>query len=160
MRAPSSGRHSGDRTGNSRHLAALTATPRPAAAPRSANPPSGERRGELPTPSLRSVRSSSGEHHPARAGLFSGALWTALLAPERRRAPAGCGQRGPRRGQEPAKRPADSTARPGAARPALTISERPSRQAFWKRACLSSWGRSLKPVYLICGNRAQSEPRR
>lgn len=32
----------------------------------------------------------------------------------------------------------------------LTISERPSRQAFWKRAWRSSWGRSLKPVYLIC----------
>lgn len=31
----------------------------------------------------------------------------------------------------------------------LTTSERPSLQAFWKRACLSSWGRSLKPVYLI-----------
>ena len=30
-----------------------------------------------------------------------------------------------------------------------TISERPSLQAFWKRACLSSWGLSLKPVYLI-----------
>lgn len=32
----------------------------------------------------------------------------------------------------------------------LTISERPSRQAFWKRAWRSSWGRSLNPVYLIC----------
>ncbi len=32
---------------------------------------------------------------------------------------------------------------------ALTTSERPSLQAFWKRACLSSWGRSLNPVYLI-----------
>lgn len=32
----------------------------------------------------------------------------------------------------------------------LTISERPSRHAFWKRACLSSCGRSRKPVYLIC----------
>lgn len=31
----------------------------------------------------------------------------------------------------------------------LTTSDRPSLQAFWKRACLSSWGRSLKPVYLI-----------
>lgn len=44
-------------------------------------------------------------------------------------------------------------ARLGARRPQprrLTISERPSRQAFWKRAWRSSWGRSLKPVYLIC----------
>lgn len=55
-----------------------------------------------------------------------------------------------------------SAARPGAGGPAgsaapLTISERPSRQAFWKRACLSSCGRSLKPVYLICGEQgAQS----
>ncbi len=32
----------------------------------------------------------------------------------------------------------------------LTISERPSRHAFWKRASLSSCGRSRKPVYLIC----------
>lgn len=35
----------------------------------------------------------------------------------------------------------------------LTISERPSRHAFPKRACLSSCGRSRKPVYLICKQR-------
>lgn len=48
----------------------------------------------------------------------------------------------------PQTQPGDPPKRPPAP---LTISERPSRQAFWKRACLSSWGRSLKPVYLICG---------
>lgn len=117
-------------------------------------------RGKLPTPSLKSVRFSSGEHHPARAELFSSAFWTTLLVPERRRTPGSCGQRGPRRGRDPATAPLTVRRGPRAARPALTISERPSRQAFWKRACLSSWGRSLKPVYLICGNRAQSEPRR
>lgn len=58
---------------------------------------------------------------------------------------------GPARSFPPKSATSDPPGRPRAPRPRrLTISERPSRQAFWKRAWRSSWGRSLKPVYLIC----------
>lgn len=80
----------------------------------------------------------------------------------------------PRRRPEPARGRAQqvSGARPGplpeasprAGARRLTISERPSRQAFWKRVWRSSWGRSLKPVYLICkaetARNQESNPRR
>lgn len=160
MRAPSSERHGGDRAGNSRHLSALTATPRPAAAPRSAKPPSGERARGAANAEFEKRPIELGRASPGLGGTFLRRLLDGVTRSGKAPCPRELRAARPEARREPAKRPADSTTRPGAARPALTISERPSRQAFWKRACLSSWGRSLKPVYLICGNRAQSEPRR
>lgn len=65
----------------------------------------------------------------------------AAAAPAQQVTRARLGPRGPRP-RAPPRAPAPPRR--------LTISERPSRQAFWKRAWRSSWGRSLKPVYLIC----------
>jgi hypothetical protein len=71
-----------------------------------------------------------------------------------RRRPEPAGPRGPRATSDP--RPPRSPRPPRR----LTISERPSRQAFWKRVWRSSWGRSLKPVYLICKAERPAEIRR
>lgn len=155
----------------------------PSLSPRRSRQPLSPLGSELTPSSEKALFLRQAEMLPAHQNLLSSAFERQpMLCRSLRKTPSRCG---PERPQAPSRhgRPrAPSTAQrslprrlppnfyfPSQARPGsvpagpegsaapLTISERPSRQAFWKRACLSSCGRSLKPVYLICGEQgAQS----